>query len=145
MQNDIDKDGTATSDGRLQQQELPVCMSSPYRLRLRAKTPSQFPTELASLEQKLDGVEERLELVRKGRGLFKLMRDREMEKVEGTCVCQWSGKQSPQIFVITVGIRRKAYCSDGGGSQTKCLGRTRYKFTSLTLRYCHKCKWNSII
>ena len=82
MQNDVDKGGTVTSGGWLQQQQqLPTCMSSPYRLRLRAKTPSQFPTELASLEQKLDGVEERLELVRKGRGLFKLMRDREKEKV----------------------------------------------------------------
>lgn len=83
MQNDVDQGDTVTSAGWLQQQQLPVCMSSPYRLRLRAKTPSQFPTELASLEQKLDGVEERLELVRKGRGLFKLMRDREKEKVSG--------------------------------------------------------------
>ena len=49
---------------------------------MRAKTPSQFPTELASLDEKLDDMEERLELVRKGRGLFKLMQDREMEKVK---------------------------------------------------------------
>ena len=56
-------------------------MTSPYRVRMRAKTPSQFPTELASLDEKLEGVEERLELVRKGRGLFKLMREREMDRV----------------------------------------------------------------
>ena len=58
-----------------------MSMTSPYRVRMRAKTPSQFPTELARLDKKLEGVEERLELVRKGRGLFKLMRDREMERV----------------------------------------------------------------
>ena len=83
MQSDADKDGTVTSGAW--QQQLPMSMTSPYRLRLRAKTPSQFPTELASLEHKLDGVEERLELVRKGRGLFKLMRDREKEKVYSDC------------------------------------------------------------
>lgn len=49
---------------------------------MRAKTPSQFPTELASLDEKLEDMEERLELVRKGRGLFKLVQDRETEKVK---------------------------------------------------------------
>ena len=70
-----------STGGGLSQQQLAVCMTSPYRLRLRAKTPSQFPTELASLDQKLNGVEERLDLVRKGRGLFKLMKDRQTKKV----------------------------------------------------------------
>lgn len=70
-----------TSSKEQQQQQVPVCTSSLHQLRLRAKTPSQFPTELASLEHKLEGVEDRLELVRKGRGLFKLMRDKEMDKV----------------------------------------------------------------
>ncbi len=57
-------------------------MMSPYHVRMRAKTPLQFPTELASLDEKLEDMGERLELVRKGRGLFKLMEDREMEKVK---------------------------------------------------------------
>lgn len=62
-------------------QQASVWMTSPYRVRMRAKTPSQFPTELASLDEKLEDMDERLELVRKGKGLFKLMQDREMEKV----------------------------------------------------------------
>lgn len=68
-------------EGEGQQLQTSVWMMSPYHVRMRAKTPSQFPTELASLDEKLDDMEERLELVRKGRGLFKLMKDREMEKV----------------------------------------------------------------
>ena len=65
----------------MQQLQPSVWTTSPYRIRMRAKTPSQFPTELASLDEKLGDMGERLELVRKGRGLFKLMKDREMEKV----------------------------------------------------------------
>ena len=71
----------AASGGEQPQHQAGVWITSPYRVRLRAKTPLQFPTELASLDEKLEDMEERLELVRKGRGLFKLMQDREMEKV----------------------------------------------------------------
>ena len=81
LQCDSNQGADTSVSGGAQQQQAPVCTTSPYRLRLRAKTPSQFPMELARLDQKLEGVEERLELVRKGRGLFKLMRDRELEKV----------------------------------------------------------------
>lgn len=81
MQYDKDQLAAGGRKPHHHQQQLPVCMSSPYRIHLRAKTPSQFPTELVGLDDKLEGVEERLELVRKGRGLFKLMKDRELEKV----------------------------------------------------------------
>lgn len=56
-------------------------MASPYRVKLRAKTPSQFPTELANLDSKLVNVDTQLDLIRKGRGLFQLMKESEMEKV----------------------------------------------------------------
>lgn len=74
-------DGGREGQAQLQQ-KASVWMTSPYHVRMRAKTPSQFPTELASLSEKLEDMGERLELVRKGRGLFKLMQDREMEKVK---------------------------------------------------------------
>lgn len=77
----IQEEDNTTAGGKVHHQQLPVSMVSPYRVRLRAKTPSQFPTDLSSLDGKLDGVEGRLELVRRGRSLFKLMRDKETEKV----------------------------------------------------------------
>ena len=48
--------------------------------------PSQFPTELAELAGEMREGHDRLEMVRKGHGLFQIMRDAEKEKV-GLPVC----------------------------------------------------------
>ncbi|XP_064383088.1 uncharacterized protein LOC135331774 isoform X2 [Halichondria panicea] len=67
----------------------PSHFTSPYKVKLRAKTPSQFPSELANLDTALCQGDSRLESIRRGRGLFELMekhealkRDREAEQVK---------------------------------------------------------------
>ncbi len=54
---------------------------SPYKVKLRAKTPSQFPSELANMTQALDQGSERLDCVKRGRGLFELIKKHEALKV----------------------------------------------------------------
>ena len=51
------------------------------KLQLRAKTSSQFPTQLLGLQETLGNVETKLALIRKGRGLFQLLKEAEIEKV----------------------------------------------------------------
>ena len=58
----------------------------PGGIQLRERMPSQFPTKLAGLEGEQRDGEARLEMVKKGHGLFKLMRDAETDKV-GLPVC----------------------------------------------------------
>ena len=60
------------------------------KLPLRAKTSSQFPTKLLSLPDRLDNVETKLSLIRKGRGLFQLLKEAEIEKVCG--VIKWNSR-----------------------------------------------------
>lgn len=61
----------------------PANFSSPYRVKLRPKTPSQFPTNLANLKQEVDLGNDRLESIRRGRGLFELLKKRIAQKVKG--------------------------------------------------------------
>lgn len=48
--------------------------------RLRPRTPSQFPQQLAALSGELQSVDSRLDRVRRGRGLFTLVHDEELAK-----------------------------------------------------------------
>ena len=58
----------------------------PARIQLRERMPSQFPAELAGLPGEMREGYDRLEMLRKGHGLFQLMRDAEKEKV-GLSAC----------------------------------------------------------
>ena len=59
----------------------PPAPISPGDIQFRNKTPSQYPTELVGLTSELREVEDRGKLVRRGRGLFTLMKNAEEEKV----------------------------------------------------------------
>ena len=51
-----------------------------WKGRLRPKTPSQFPMQLADLSQELQGANSRRDKVKRGHGLFKLVRDEDQAK-----------------------------------------------------------------
>ena len=68
----------------------PSHFTSPYKVKLRAKTPSQFPSELANLDTALCQGDSRLESIRRGRGLFELMEKHEALKVSQFCVSRYS-------------------------------------------------------
>lgn len=57
----------------------PSFMVSPYQVKLHSKTPSQFPTELLTLDQKLSDGDTQLEHMRRGRRLYTMV-EREKER-----------------------------------------------------------------
>ena len=67
--------------GEPERREQQPTLPAPEKLPLRAKTSSQFPTQLLSLQETLENVETKLVLIRKGRGLFQLLKEAEIEKV----------------------------------------------------------------
>ncbi|KAL5496963.1 hypothetical protein EMCRGX_G013344 [Ephydatia muelleri] len=66
--------------GEPERREQQPTLPAPEKLPLRAKTSSQFPTQLLSLQETLENVETKLVLIRKGRGLFQLLKEAEIEK-----------------------------------------------------------------
>ena len=61
----------------------PVSMVSPYQVKLRSKTPSQFPSKHLDLESKIKQRELQLGHMKRGKSLFGLIREEQREKVRG--------------------------------------------------------------
>lgn len=59
----------------------PASMVSPYRLKLHSKTPSQFPNELLTLDQKVSEGQVQLAYMQRGRSLFGLTEEEKQKKV----------------------------------------------------------------
>lgn len=70
-------------------EQQPLSMVSPYQVKLRSKTSSQFPSKLFHLQDKIKQGESQLSHMKKGRSLYKLMEEEQKKKV---CWCEagWS-------------------------------------------------------
>ena len=56
-------------------------MVSPYNVKLHSKTPSQFPSELLCLSDKVKQGEVQLGHMKRGRSLFSLIEEEQRKKV----------------------------------------------------------------
>ena len=66
---------------RVKTEPQPASLVSPYRVKMHSKTPSQFPTDLLTLDQKVSEGQTQLEQMKKGSRLFGLIEEEKKKKV----------------------------------------------------------------